>query len=153
MIFCLFPYSQLVVLTLPVSCQSDSGSQAELQLKWPLASQGVCVYMLVFVYLWVVCACTVKCVGVGRQRGRTWAIGQGDQWTVTCWFCAKNVRSPHAGEGVRLHPLLSSPHALLPLLFVFRPQPLSPVHHGSFHTGSKTSSFRAPVTRPRAHHL
>lgn len=46
MIFCLFPYSQLVVLTLPVSCQSGSGSQAELQLKWPWAPRErvhVCV--------------------------------------------------------------------------------------------------------------
>lgn len=31
------------------------------------------------------------------------------------------------------------------------PQPLSPVRRDSFHTGSKTSSFRAPVTVPKAH--
>ncbi|KAF3832331.1 hypothetical protein F7725_025996 [Dissostichus mawsoni] len=49
--------SELVVLTLPVSCQSDSGSQAELRLKWPLASESVCV---------CVCVCVVP-----LQSGQT----------------------------------------------------------------------------------
>lgn len=58
MIFCLFPYSQLVVLTLPVSCQSDSGSQAELRLKWPLAPG-------VFVCVWcIVVGCVLALLGV-----------------------------------------------------------------------------------------
>lgn len=119
MIFCLFPYSQLVVLTLPVSCQSDSGSQAELRLKWPLAHR-VCVRSCLCSC--GVCAYTLRGVGVRRLRDRTWAIGQGDKWTVSCWCCTKNVRSPHAAtEDPR--PLFSSPHELLPLFFVFRPNP------------------------------
>lgn len=61
MIFCLFPYSQLVVLTLPVSCQSGSGSQAELRLKWPLAPR-VCA--CVYVGVCVVAGCVLALLGV-----------------------------------------------------------------------------------------
>lgn len=66
MIFCLFPYSQLVVLTLPVSCQSGSGSQAELQLKWPLAPR-VSMRLCVSRCGGEVCACTVRCPALGEQ--------------------------------------------------------------------------------------
>ena len=63
-IFCLFPYSQLVVLTLTVSCQSGRGSQAELRLKWPWApSVSICVCVCVFVdrCSQEACAHTVQC--------------------------------------------------------------------------------------------
>lgn len=106
MIFCLFPYSQLVVLTLPVSCQSDSGSQAELWLKWPPAP--------------CVCLCVLAAVGIRwRHGGSTWATGQGDKWTVTCRCCTKNVRIPHVLKAVRPHCSFACPRALLPPFFVF----------------------------------
>ena len=70
MIFCLFPYSQLVVLTLPVSCQSDSGSQAELRLKWPLASECVCV---------CVCVCILGCALYDVLVNRDTGVGHGQE--------------------------------------------------------------------------
>lgn len=54
----------------------------------------VCICMLVFEYLLGVCTWT----GRRRHGGRTWAVGQRDEWTVTCWCCTKNVWSPHSGE-------------------------------------------------------
>lgn len=67
-----------------IAAEVAAGSQSvRVCVRWCLCSCGVC-------------ACTIR--RVGRHGGRRGAIGQGDEWTVTCWCCTKNVRRPPCGE-------------------------------------------------------
>lgn len=67
---------------LPVRQRKSGGITAEVAVGSLSVRECVCVCILVC--SGGVCACTVKCLCLGRQGGRTWALGQGDEWTVTC---------------------------------------------------------------------
>lgn len=73
---------------LPVRQRKSGGITAEVAV----GSQCVCVCVDGWVCVCAclgfcscgVCACTVRRLCLGRHGGWTWALGQEDEWTVTC---------------------------------------------------------------------